>query len=184
MDSKVKEVNAALPKINIKGKMYVMVKDRISAFRELYPEWAILTELINDDGIVVTVKTTVADQDGRVRATAHAQEKYNSTAINRTSALENCETSSIGRALGLLGIGIDDSFASANEVETAQAQQDAGEKWPEPGDRITGAEVVKLRALLGDRLDSALAHYKVESLTEMTYQQYKDCFKRMGATPA
>ena len=181
--TKLKEINAALPRVNIKGKQYVMVKDRITAFRALYPEWSILTEILTDDGVVVTVKTTITDQEGRVRATAHAQEKYNSTPINRTSALENSETSSIGRALGLLGIGIDDSFASANEIETAQAQQDAGERWPDPGDKISGAEVAKLRALLGEeqRVENALKYYHLESLADMTYQQYRDCFKKMGA---
>lgn len=181
---RIREINSKLPTVPIGGKQYIMVKDRVNAFREIFPEWAILTDVLNDDGIVVTIKATIADQDGRVRATAHAQEKYNSTKINRTSALENCETSAIGRAIGLLGIGIDDSFASANEVETAQAQQDAGERWPEPGDRISATDAAKLRGIAGEKLDSALAFYKINSLTEMTYQQYRDCIQRLGARKA
>ena len=48
-----------------------------------------------------------------------------SSNINKTSYVENCETSAVGRALAILGIGIDTSIASANEVEDAIAQQQA-----------------------------------------------------------
>lgn len=181
--SKIREINKKLPKMDIKGKEYVMVKDRVNAFREIFPSWAIINEIISDDGVTIVMRTTIQNEDGRAIAAAHAQERYNSTQINKTSALENCETSAIGRAIGLLGIGIDDSFASANEVENAQAQQNAGEKWPEPGDKIGGAEIMKLRALLGDQLDKALAYYHLEGPGEMTFRQYRDCFQRMGATP-
>ena len=181
---RIREINKKLPKMNIKGKEYVMVKDRVNAFREIFPAWSIVTDIVSDDGLTVTIKASVLDEEGHTKATAHAQERYNSTQINKTSALENCETSAIGRAIGLLGIGIDDSFASANEVENAQAQQNAGEKWPEPGDKIGGAEIMKLRALLGDQLDKALAYYHLEGPGDMTYRQYRDCFQRMGATPA
>ena len=182
--SKIREINKKLPTVPINGKQYIMVKDRVAAFRELFPEWSIINEIISDDGVIVVMRTTIQNEEGRTLATAHAQERYNATKINRTSALENCETSAAGRALGFLGIGVDDSFASANEVENAQAQQNAGEKWPEPGDKIGGAEIMKLRALLGDQLDKALAYYHLEGPGEMTFRQYRDCFQRMGATPA
>lgn len=179
---KIREVNKALPKMTIKGKEYVMVKDRVAAFRELFPDWSIENEIVQDDGVTITIKTTIRNEDGRIIATAHAQERYNATQINKTSALENCETSSLGRAIGLLNIGTDDSFASANEVENAQVQQAAGEKWPELGDTITGADVAKLRAILGDeqRVASVLKFYHLESLTDMTYAQFRDCVKRAG----
>ena len=64
-------------------------------------------------------------QTGRVVATGHAHEERGSSNINKTSFVENCETSAIGRALAMLGIGIDTSIASANEVEDAIAQQQA-----------------------------------------------------------
>ena len=163
---KLKEMN--LPTMNIKGKQYVMVKDRVAAFREVCPTGAIITEIVREDGVTVTVKASVADELGTVLAVAHAQERYNSTAINKTSALENCETSAVGRALGLLGIGIDDSFASANEVSTAIAQQAAGESWPGPNERISPYDATKLRAFLGDRMEEVLAKYGRKTINEIT----------------
>lgn len=167
---KLKEIN--LPTMNIKGKNYVMVKDRVAAFRSVCPGGAITTEIVNTDGVTVTIRATVADEDGRVLAQAHAQEKYNSTAINKTSALENCETSAVGRALGLLGIGIDDSFASANEVQNAQAQQYAGEQWPGPNERIAPNVANRLHAFLGDREQEILAKYGKRSVNEITNAEY------------
>lgn len=166
----IKEIS--LPTMNIKGKQYVMVKDRVAAFRSVCPEGAITTEIVHTDGVTVTVKATVADETGRILAAAHAQEKYNSTTINKTSALENCETSAVGRALGLLGIGIDDSFASANEVQTAQAQQAMGETWPGPNERISPHDATKLRAFLGDRAEEVLAKYGRKSVNEFTNAEY------------
>lgn len=181
---RIREVNKSLPTIPISGKNYVMVKDRVAAFRELFPEWSIINEIISDDGVTIVTKTTIKDENGRTIATAHAQERYNATKINRTSALENCESSSAGRALGFLGIGIDDSFASANEVEAAQVQQNAGDSWPAPDDTITGSDVAKLRAILGEdrRVDAVLNYYHIGSLAEMTYAQFRDCIKLAGVT--
>ena len=168
----LEELNEHLPTMNIRGKKYVMVKDRVAAFRSCCPGGTITTEIVHTDGVTVTMKATVTDDDGKVLSSAHAQEKYNSTAINKTSALENCETSAVGRALGLIGIGIDDSFASANEVETAQAQQAAGETWPGPNERISPYDATKLRAFLGDRLDEVLAKYGRHSINEITNVEY------------
>jgi len=112
-----------LKTINIKGKEYVEVNERIRAFRELYPKGSIMTEMVsNQDGMCV-FKTNII-VDNQILATGHAYEREGSTFINKTSYVENCETSSIGRALGVLGIGIDTSVASAEEVGNAIAQQE------------------------------------------------------------
>lgn len=111
--------------INIKGKDYVMVNTRIIEFWKIHPEWSLETEIIKIEAGIVFMKATVKDDKGATRATGHAYEKEGSTFINKTSYLENCETSAVGRALGTLGIGIDDGFASYEEVANAQANQDA-----------------------------------------------------------
>lgn len=109
--------------INIKGKEYVEVAERIRAFRQLHPNWSIETAILsNVDGIVL-MQAVIKDETGRVLATGHAFEKQDSTYINQTSYIENCETSAVGRALGMLGIGIDTAIASAEEVATAQVNQ-------------------------------------------------------------
>lgn len=116
-----------LKTINIKGKEYVEVNERIRAFRELHPKGSIMTEMVsNQDGMCV-FKTNII-VDNQILATGHAYEREGSTFINKTSYVENCETSSIGRALGVLGIGIDTSVASAEEVGNAIAQQEKPEE--------------------------------------------------------
>lgn len=110
--------------INIKGKDYVMVNARIKEFREnpKYEGWSIETEIL-ETGEIVIMKATIRNADANIIATGHAYEKENSTFINKTSYIENCETSAIGRALGVLGIGIDESVASFEEVANAVVQQ-------------------------------------------------------------
>lgn len=110
--------------VNIKGKSYVEVNQRILYFRDKYPEGKILTSIESMENGVCVVRAEVYDKDQLV-STGHAYEKEGSTFINKTSYLENCETSAIGRALGILGIGIDTSIASSEEVQNAIAQQDA-----------------------------------------------------------
>ena len=70
-------------------------------------------------------KCIIADTNQRVIASGHAHEERSSSHINKTSYVENCETSAIGRALAMMGIGIDTSIASANEVNDAIAKQEA-----------------------------------------------------------
>jgi len=111
-----------LKTIEIKGKSYVMVNERIAYFRETYPEGSIITELLSSTDGVHTFKA-MAISNGNVLATGHASEKDGSSFINKTSALENAETSAVGRALGILGIGIDNSIASAEEVSNAVKNQ-------------------------------------------------------------
>ena len=113
-----------LKSIEIKGKPYVMVNERIKAFRQDYPNLALVSEIVQLDADSCIIKASVVDENGRVLATGLAQEDRTSSAINRTSFVENCETSAWGRALGNLGIGIDVSIASAEEMEIAVAKQE------------------------------------------------------------
>ena len=108
--------------IDIKGNSYVMVNERIKYFRENYSNGAILTDLISDvDGKCIFKAEILVD--GECRATGYAYENEGGSFINKTSYIENCETSSIGRALGNLGIGIDESVASFEEVANAISNQ-------------------------------------------------------------
>lgn len=115
-----------LETINIKGKEYVTVNTRLIYFREQkkYENYKIIEEIphINDKEVVV--KVSIADPDGKIVASAHAQEYRDSSYINKTSFLENGFTSALGRALGYLGIGISDSICSADELVNAINNQD------------------------------------------------------------
>lgn len=110
--------------INIKGKAYVEVNERIKYFRKEYPEWSLITEIIKLENGFCLVKASAIDENDNVRATGHAYENENSSRINQTSYIENCETSAVGRCLGVLGIGIDTSIASAEEVLNAITNQE------------------------------------------------------------
>lgn len=112
-------VNEQLKTTPIKGKEYVEVNERINAFRMLYPDGSIQTELLSLGGGVCTIKAIVYDAEGKILGTGHAQEKEGSTYINKTSYIENCETSAVGRALGMCGIGIKTGIASYEEVSNA-----------------------------------------------------------------
>tara|TARA_Y100000593_G_C4177906_1_gene270483 strand:- start:80 stop:571 length:492 start_codon:yes stop_codon:yes gene_type:complete len=110
--------------VKIHGKEYLTVAKRVSNFRsnEKYQNYSLETEVVELDDQKVVMKAFISNENGRVIATGHAEEKRQSSMINKTSALENCETSAIGRALASLGFG-GTEFASANEVENAIAQQ-------------------------------------------------------------
>ena len=112
---------------NIRGKKYVEVNERIKYLRQedAIKEYSVITELTHLDSEMCVCKCTIATPQGRVIATGHAHEDRASSNINKTSYVENCETSAVGRALAMLGIGIDTSIASANEVSDAIAKQDA-----------------------------------------------------------
>lgn len=109
--------------ISIKGKDYVLVSDRVIFFNENYPEGSITTELITQpESDRIVVKATVSP-DGKRFFTGYSQATIGDGYINKTSALENAETSSVGRALGFMGIGVIESIASADEMNKAMNKE-------------------------------------------------------------
>lgn len=103
--------------IKIKGKDYVMVKDRLIYFNETYPEGAIQTELISEPtSELIIIKATVYPDKSTRCFTGYSQAIVGGSGVNATAALENCETSAVGRALAMMGIGVLDSVASADEI--------------------------------------------------------------------
>ena len=117
------KANETIKTTDIKGKDYAEVNQRIKAFRMVYPEGTIATNLISNENGVCVFKAIVSNGE-ILLGTGHAYEKENSTFINKTSYIENCETSAVGRALGMAGFGIDTSVASAEEVQNAIANQE------------------------------------------------------------
>ena len=123
--------------ISIKGKNYVQVNERVKAFRSNaeWKGWRIVTTLheLTDDVCVMCAK--VQNTDGQTVATGWAREVRNdaSSMVNKTSYVGNCETSAVGRALGYLGIGIDENICSAEELAFAlQAQNNTQVVNPTP----------------------------------------------------
>ena len=124
----IKNANETIITTDVKGKQYAEVNQRIKAFRMLYPDGTIETELVSiGDGMCIMRAKVYANNEHGLRTllgTGTAYEKENSTFINKTSYIENCETSAVGRALAMCGIGIDTSIASKEEVENAIKQQE------------------------------------------------------------
>lgn len=113
--------------IKIHGKDYVTVDERVTEFHEKYPNGSIKTQLLSQsDGRWITQAIVTPDVENPNRSfTGLAYEVEGSSQINKTSALENCETSAVGRALGFLNIGLVGSIASADEVSNAVHQQES-----------------------------------------------------------
>ena len=123
----------AMNEINIKnqthgvtqrgGKKYTEVYVRVEEFRKAFgTELGIQTEILKDDGDLIQVKANIIDKNNNaVLGSGLAEEVRGSSNVNKTSALENCETSAIGRALASLGLH-GGQYASANEIDRAEAK--------------------------------------------------------------
>ena len=166
----LQRANGELKNMEIKGKAYTPVNERIKAFRMIYPEGGIATEIIHIDDNKVIIKATVTDQDGRTLATGHAYEVNGSTSINKLSFIENCETSAIGRALGALGIGIDKAVKSYEEQQTVD----------QLNDKITADESASLDMQLSDNQKSWIyKRYGVKKLADLNRNQYIGIIKSL-----
>lgn len=116
------KADASKGEVNIHGKVYLTVARRIDDFRRAHPDYSIVTSILHADHDYVQVRAEIANEEGRVLATGLAEEIRKASNINKTSALENAETSAVGRALAFLGMG-GTEIASADEVAGAISQQ-------------------------------------------------------------
>lgn len=173
--NKLEDINKNLKTTDIKGKDYVEVNERLKAFWQLCENGRIITELVSNENGVCVIKAKVYEDknDSEPRATGMAYEKEGSTFINKTSYLENCETSAVGRALGNAGIGIDTSVASYEEVSNAILNQDNDKK-------ISKTQVEALRMAIENNnlqevfvLDT-LTKYKYYKLEDIKIKDYKN----------
>lgn len=128
--------------IKVKGKDYVQVNERVKAFRseKAFQGYSIVTTIhdLTDDVCVMCAQ--IRNAEGAIVSTGWAREVRNdaTSMVNKTSYVENCETSAVGRALGFLGIGIDTAICSAEELYYAQQAAEAAQNAPKiPSSRIT-----------------------------------------------
>ena len=163
----LQRVNGEITTTPIKGKNYAEVPQRVQAFRKLYPEGSIETELISNENGVCVFKAT-ASFGGVILGTGHAYEKENSSFINKTSYIENCETSAVGRALGFLGIGSETTMASYEEVANAQLQQETSKKISKKEQDI----LLTIWTEAGGTEAQLKDHCKVKALSDITSDQF------------
>ena len=114
----IASANAEIKTIDVKGKDYAEVKERVKAFRYLFPQGTIETSIhtYNKEEIIITAKAL--DESGKTLSTGWARGK-----TNKFFSLEDTETSAVGRCLGFMGLGITTSISSAEEVKEAQPQE-------------------------------------------------------------
>lgn len=180
------KVNSELKTTDIKGKEYAAVAERIRAFRKLCPDGQIVTEFIRlDDGLAVCrAAVSIYDEEGRqkVIGTGTAYEKEGSTNINRTSYIENCETSAVGRALGMAGFGLLGDVATADEVNRVREILDEQRTEDLRKQKIGPLRAVSLRRQLGKyevEDETIFQLYKVRDLSELTEQQHQNIIEHM-----
>lgn len=168
----LQEANKTIQMMDIKGKQYAQVPERIRVFRMLYPEGFIKTDLISvEDGICIMKGTAgfyADDGAERILAEAYAYEREDSSYINKTSFIENCCTSVTGRVLGKIGIGSDTSVASYEEVTNAIAQQEADKQIS----AIHAKALANLLAEEGIPAEYVCGGYKVKNLSDLTEGQH------------
>lgn len=167
VSERIKQANAEIKTVPIKGKEYAGVNERVAAFRKVFPLGRIETTCEQDADGRAVFTAAIYDNDGHKLATGTAFEVQNSSYINKTSYIENCESSAVGRALGFAGFGIVASIASADEVVSAVEQQTAGEK-------IDKNEAEVLRNLIKSEAHekNLLERFGVASFEELTREQY------------
>ena len=147
----IKQVSDGIVTTNIKGKEYAAVNGRINAFRRLYPQGFISTEIVSLESGVVVMKATCGYYEGTqavVLGTGLAYEREGSSNINKTSYIENCETSAVGRALGMAGIGVTTAVASSEGVQNAILQQEEMQDEINPEKRV--ALIDEINAMMHD----------------------------------
>lgn len=141
-----------LQTIDIKGKKYSTVDARVEFFREKFPQWSLETEypILDLDKGVCVCRAVVKDETGKVVADGYAHEWQSKpgSMVNKTSYIENAQTSAVGRALGFIGIGINGmGIATAEEVQTAIAHQE--DDLPTPKKKVSE---MSINDLVGDEI--------------------------------
>jgi len=187
--SRLEEINKRLKRTNIKGKDYVEVNQRILAFWELFPGGAIETEKLADDGkrcdfIARISMYDTNTEEWRVVATGHAFEYQGAGMVNKTSYVENAETSAVGRALGMLGIGATESIASAEEVMSAIDHQERGEEPHITPDPLKAAQAALVEAEIiycdANGIDDWKAFHSESVMTRSDYENQPDILRSIA----
>lgn len=161
----IEKANSTIKATNLKGKDYAEVNQRIKAFRMCYPNGTISTEIVSLENGLVLMKAFVKNDEEKLIGTGYAYEKENSTFVNQTSYIENCETSAVGRALGMCGFGIDVSVASLEEVQNAIANQQGQHQ--EPVAKSNNSKVIKATAKQIEVLTSVYKDVNLKKLLKV-----------------
>ena len=164
--------NADIQYTDIKGKDYAEVKERVKAFRRVFPEGSISTKIITIDDDHCVVKASVFNENGSLLAEGHAQEMRASTRF-KDKILEVTETSAIGRALGVLGFGIKGGMETADTMKRVTDRDETKDKM---------LICHRCGRVIRDSYDKDGVAYSAEKISRMTTKVYGDpyCFPCVG----
>ena len=183
----IQKANSEIKTIDLKGKNYAMVAERVTAFRKVFPDGFINTSIVSHDGTTVLMQCVVGYYEERnqvVLATGFAQEVKGRGLVNGTSYIENCETSAVGRALGMMGFGINDgNISSAEEIANAldaQAQIKEQEKHINDGFKPTD-QIEKAKTLPVDPVANFIRNEIADIQKIVGISVYADARKQIFA---
>ena len=171
----------------IKINQYAEVAQRIKAFRMCYPQGFIIPEMVSHENGVCLIRATVGfyaeNGDPITLAIGTAREKENTSVVNRTSYIENCETSAVGRALGMAGFGVDVALASAEDITKAQEEEQTnGENTPKNITERKASEkqvsILKER-YTGNNLKKLLERNNIETLEDMPLEKASELIEKL-----
>lgn len=159
--------NSQIKYMDIKGKKYAPVSEKVKAFRYIYPDGCLSCRVTQQDENSVTMLAEAYDGDGKLLANAYASETRNASNINRTSMIENCDTGAKGRALAFLNIGVLDGIASAEEVDRATKIKD----------ETNGMHICRrCGGVITDTKDTTGKIWKADEIAKLTLKQTGDCY--------
>ncbi len=147
--------------VQINGKEYVTVAERLEKLHSEHEKVGIQTEVLRFDEEIVLVKAILSIDDDK-KFVGHAQEVIGSSEVNSTSALENAETSAVGRALAFAGLGVNGSIASADEIKKAEDRS----RLSFDGETATASQLAKIRSLLDETLITAPEKVRIHKLLD------------------
>ena len=179
----LEKVNKDMEYTDIKGKNYAPCQERIKAFRKLFPTGYIKSDVLSDVDGVCIIKAEVGFNNIRedgineeiVLGEGIAYEREGSGFINKTSYIENCQTSAVARALGMAGFGIDESMASAEEVANATIQQNNKDY-----EKATPSQIERIKKIYGDQVDKLLETQGVKKLEDIPLSKINELLEKIG----
>ena len=164
----------------LKTSYYAPVHERVTAFRKIWPHGLIKTKIVQDDGKRAVVEARVYDDQTFLIATGHAYEDKESSLVNQNSYLENCETSAVGRALGMLGLlGVNGEIASADEMAQVEAIWERKKQEELKAKALTPERVSAFRSYIEENHlneEKILGYYGKKSLEEITEEEHREVF--------
>jgi hypothetical protein len=130
--------------------LYETVAQRLVRWWETYPNGRIITSIHHYDGSTIIMRAECFNNDDKLISTGYAEEQFGSSPVNKTSMIENCETSCIGRAISnsCIGhLGGNDSGQRASMEEMAKVNRVNSAPKPDSHGSATAKQIGFLKSL-------------------------------------